>query len=56
MESKTIEFLNGDKVPLEDNKGATGGNCNDLAQFNVSSFLDLYSHLEDYAHTSGKVH
>src|SRR5882724_7384363 len=59
MENKTMEILNGDKVPLGDNKGATSGKLYlryDLAHFNVSSFLDLCSHLKDYAHTSGKVH
>jgi len=27
METKTMEILNGDKVPLGDNKGATSRNC-----------------------------
>jgi len=27
VESETMEILSGDKVPLRDNKGATGGNC-----------------------------
>ena len=41
-------ILNGDKVPLGDNKGATGGKLylrHDSADFNVSSFLDLYTHI-----------
>ena len=48
MESETIEILSGDKVPLRDNKGATSGKLylrHDLAQFNVSSFLDLHTHM-----------
>ena len=27
VENETMEILSGDKVPLRDNKGATGGNC-----------------------------
>ena len=48
MENETMEILNGDKVPLGDNRGATGGKLylrHDLAHFNVSSFLDLYAHI-----------
>jgi len=43
-----MEILNGDKVPLGNNKGATGRKLylrHDLAQFNVSSFLDRYAHI-----------
>ena len=45
METDTMEILNGDKVPLGDNKGATGGKLclrHNSVQFNVSSILDLY--------------
>ena len=48
VESETIDILSGDKVPLGDKKGATGGKLylrNDSAQFNVSSFLDLYARI-----------
>ena len=48
MENETMEILNVDKVPLRDNKGSTGGKLYlryDSAQFNVSSFLDLYAHI-----------
>ena len=47
IETETMEILNGDKMPLGDNKGATGGKLylrHDSAHFNVSSFLDLYAH------------
>jgi len=27
VENETMEILSGDKVPLKDSKGATGGNC-----------------------------
>ena len=43
-----MEILSGEKVPLGDNKSATGGKLylrHDSAQFNVSSFLDLYAHI-----------
>jgi len=57
VESETMEILSGDKVPLGDNKGATSGNLylrHDSAQFNVSSFIDLYTCIKkDYAHISG---
>jgi len=46
--TETMEILNGDKVPLGDNRGATGGKLylrHDLAHFNVSSFLDLYTRI-----------
>ena len=46
VESETMEILSGDKVPLGDIKGATSGKLylrHDLAQFNVSSFLELYA-------------
>ena len=46
MENETMEILNGVKVPLRDNKGATGRKLylrHHLADFNVSSFLDLYT-------------
>jgi len=46
VEGETMEILSRDKVPLGDNKGATGRKLylrHELAQFNVSSFLDLYA-------------
>jgi len=48
METETMEILNGDKVPLRDNEGATGRKLylrHDLAHFNVSDFLDHYAHI-----------
>ena len=46
VENETMETLSGDKVQLGDNKGATSRKLylrHDLAEFNVSSFLDLYA-------------
>src|SRR5882724_4672481 len=43
-----MEILNGDKVPLGDNKGATGEKLylrHNSAHSNVTSFLDLYAHI-----------
>ena len=48
VESETMEILSGDKVPLRYKKSSTGGKLylrHDLADFNVSSFLDLYAHI-----------